>query len=300
MIPTTYKEMIELLAYYLNERERIRIRKEAGEPRPWTDDKILAYYKFTNVLREQDYTTQAFLKIYNQNHNATRFQKFMNAAIFRYFGTALFAEAVGFQETWNADHLYSLADDLIDDGKKIFTSAYVITNGGISAPKHEVVIYNYLSPLLGNTDIQSLIDQNHSFKILAEKMYTYPGFGGQGFMTKEVLSDFALQTYAFHDAYRWTPIGPGALRGLAWVFPEYRISTGGGKIESSAPKKGQAVSKLIQIGNDLNPLLEDHTPKFGQGLDLHGIQFALCEFDKYCRTKFIGGKPKVIYQPRGV
>lgn len=299
MIPETYREMISELAYYLNERESIRLKKERNEPRPWTTDPILSKFKFTNVLREHDFTSQAFLKIYNENKNASKWQKFRTAAVYRYFGTATFANAIGFLNDWDPDELYQKADTLVKRGEKIFTSAYVVTNGGISAPKHEVVINYYLRPLLGSPTMAAMITNGeHSFQTLAEKMYTYAGFGGQGFMTKEVLSDYALQTRSFDDAYSWTPIGPGALRGLAWIFPEYRVSTGGGKIESSAPKKGQAVSRLVQIGNDLNPLLEDHVPKFGQGLDLHGIQFALCEFDKYCRTKYIGGKPKVIYQPR--
>lgn len=301
MIPITYGEMIVELANYLNERESIRIKKENGEPRPWTNDPILGHFKFTNVLREQDYTTQAFLSIYRENANASKWQKFRTAAVYRYFGTSEFANEVGFLSEWDPDWLYEKADAMVKQGKKIFTSAYVITNGGISAPKHEVVIGHYLKPLLSSISMAALITNGpHSFQTLAEEMYGYAGFGGTGFMTKEVLSDYALQTRSFDDAYSWSPVGPGALRGLAWVFPEFRLGANGGKMDSCAPKKDKAVRYLVQIGNDLNRYLAEATPKFGHGLDLHGIQFALCEFDKYCRTKYIGGKPKVIYQPRSV
>jgi hypothetical protein len=55
---------------YIEERERIRLRKEAGEPFPWTEDPILRAFKFTNVRRIHDRTTQAFLAIYQAHSDA--------------------------------------------------------------------------------------------------------------------------------------------------------------------------------------------------------------------------------------
>ena len=43
---------------FMVKRENIRLRKEAKEPWPWTEDKILQTYKFTNVKREHDRTTK--------------------------------------------------------------------------------------------------------------------------------------------------------------------------------------------------------------------------------------------------
>ena len=43
--------------YMCNERHRIFLAKEAGKPKPWTDDPIFQKYKFTNVFRELDRTT---------------------------------------------------------------------------------------------------------------------------------------------------------------------------------------------------------------------------------------------------
>jgi len=34
----------ERLVYWIREREAIRLKKEAGQPRPWTDDEILDTY----------------------------------------------------------------------------------------------------------------------------------------------------------------------------------------------------------------------------------------------------------------
>jgi alpha-glutamyl/putrescinyl thymine pyrophosphorylase clade 1 len=45
------------LFYWIKERESIRICKDGDEPRPWTDDPILATYRFCNVRREDDRVT---------------------------------------------------------------------------------------------------------------------------------------------------------------------------------------------------------------------------------------------------
>lgn len=40
------------------ERESIRIKKESGQPRPWTTDAVLDKYKFTHLFRTDDRTTK--------------------------------------------------------------------------------------------------------------------------------------------------------------------------------------------------------------------------------------------------
>jgi hypothetical protein len=48
-------EMMARVTAFIIEREKIRQRKESGQPRPWTDDPILRAGRFCNVHREHDY-----------------------------------------------------------------------------------------------------------------------------------------------------------------------------------------------------------------------------------------------------
>jgi hypothetical protein len=48
-------EMVARVVAYAIKREKIRIRKESGQPWPWTDDPILRAGRFCNVHREHDY-----------------------------------------------------------------------------------------------------------------------------------------------------------------------------------------------------------------------------------------------------
>lgn len=47
---------------WCRERERIRQKREAGEPPPWTDDPIFRQGRFLNVFREDDRGTKAVLQ----------------------------------------------------------------------------------------------------------------------------------------------------------------------------------------------------------------------------------------------
>lgn len=39
---------------WIKERERVRIRKDRGDPYHWTEDPIIATYRLCNVRREDD------------------------------------------------------------------------------------------------------------------------------------------------------------------------------------------------------------------------------------------------------
>jgi len=46
------------LLYCIGEREAVRRRHDADEPRPWTKDQIFHEWSFTNVRREDDRVTK--------------------------------------------------------------------------------------------------------------------------------------------------------------------------------------------------------------------------------------------------
>src|SRR5690242_934398 len=96
-------DQVRRFVEYMVERENIRLKKEAGEPRPWTTDKILSTYKFTNVRRINDWTTKQFSKMYavalamgpKLYESSTLLY---NCGLFRYFGTVDFAKRIGVQK----------------------------------------------------------------------------------------------------------------------------------------------------------------------------------------------------------
>jgi hypothetical protein len=295
LVPAT----LETLSHYLHERERIRLAKDRGELRSsWTEDKILQTFKFTNVLRENDWTTQQLLHgWYGPNQDAPLEYLLMAAGVARYFGTWEFCNAVGFgaASVFDKEHIRTLAQSRLNGKPKrpVFTSAYVITNGGISDAKYNVVLDHYLTPLHRcSVDLARLGSDTGSFERMGRQMQTLPGFGGTGFMMKEVMSDFILATKGrieWKDLYTWSPVGPGARRGINRLH---------GRPADSRLNDASALRELREIAEALAPMLESWMPQFGEAYDLHAVQFAMCEFDKYMRAKTGEGQPKNNYNPR--
>jgi len=132
---------------YIAKRADILLRKEAGEPKPWTDDPILQTYKFCNVYRADDRTScQLIAEFYLPNKNAPAEQILLNAAIARCLGTSEFMHAVGWQQSFDPDLLRSVARSRLNAKQRVFTGAYNINNAGRRDPK-EIVVTDHLASL---------------------------------------------------------------------------------------------------------------------------------------------------------
>lgn len=295
---------------FLRERQEIRLRKEADLPRPWTKDSILHEFKFTNVFRDYDWTTRQLQEnFYSPHFDDHPYDILINCALYRYFGTYEFAEAVGWQafEDFDFDFVCQTATDRLAAGKRVFTGAYVITNQGISAPKQEVVTYHFLRSLyIEISNLVKVVQKTRSWASLAHSMMKIQGFGGTGFMTKEITLDTMFTGFwgtpgdfdgvpkSYPNDYEtWTPIGPGGLRGAARV-----------KYPDNVPRKIKQ-AEALDIINDLCTAQWQESPHCGQNWPGHwpelaptDIQFQLCEFDKYERTRLGQGRPRSRYRPR--
>lgn len=296
---------------YLKEREEVRLRKEAGlsvgfDELKWTDDPILSAYKFTNVRRHHDRTSRELReRFYNPHFFDDRRSVLMNCALFRYFGTWEFAAAVGWQDydDFDFEGIKELAEERLENRERVFTGAYVITNQGISAPKQEVVVDYFLKGLHAATPaILAVATKTQSWEKVATEMRKLNGFGGTGFMAKEVLIDTTYTAFwadvtddpkdgrfSFpRDWWQWTPIGPGALRGCGRVLSEdYDVS-----VRMSESKARSIISDLAFWQEGYWPVTE-----YGQ-LSPTDIQFGLCEFDKYERVRLGQGAPRSRYKAR--
>lgn len=282
----------DTLVHYLNERERIRQKREAGEPGPWTDDPILSRYKFTNIKRDDDRTTRWLKKNwYDPNRDQPLEIIAINCAIARYFGSIEFCAAIGFQKSWNPDFLIATATERLATRKKVFTGAYIITNAGSTDPKQIVVVSQFLTPLRYRLGDLVMIAQRNRWQDVAEFLQRQPGIGA--FMSKEIALDMMLTPLLENasDKLTWSPAGPGAIRGLnrLWDRP----------LQASLTQP----QALLQMQNLLGKLqsdnaFESHMPTIGVDYGVTDLQFSLCELDKYLRVKNGEGRPRSCYDWR--
>ncbi len=268
---------------YIEERERIRLRKEAGEPWPWTEDPILRAYKFTNVRRLHDRTTQALLAVYQAHRRAPAHVVLYNCGVHRLFGTAEFAATAGWQERYDLGALRRA----VEVCPRPYTGAYMVrADGGL--PKVESN-GGYLAGLWDRAPaVVAAIQETRRWEAGYRVLYDVRGFGGTGFMAKEVLQDYLLWLpFEVKDAATWTPVGPGARRGLNRLL---------GRSLGFDQREERFTAEVVSLLAEIQPRWHRAFPKAGR-LTAHDIQFCLCELDKYLRTASGEGRPRSRYMP---
>jgi len=283
------KSSVDGLWKYIKERENIRVLRACDEPWPWTKDKILQMYKFTNVQREYDRTSKIFKALYEGHRAVNSALLLYNCGVARYFGTAEFYARLGWQTSYDPTSIMRCARDMIEAGKPVFTRAYVITNGGLSMPKEEYVATHPLKALWhAKEEIVTAIHTHQRWQMGYEVLHKLDGFGGTGFMAKEVLMDYIQFSPSLADWFTFTPVGPGALRGLGRIYyqnPNFKFNA------SVAQGIIHNIWEVLRgPWQMLHPL--------ARPLSCSDVQFCLCEYDKYERTRLREGKPKNKYVRR--
>ena len=204
-------------------------QKAAGAPWPWSGDDVLNRHKFTNVKREHDRVT-AWLRAHwtSAHSDADAATVLFNCGVFRTFGTVAFAEALGWTHSlkdWDAGKARAAAVACWRGGRHAFTRAYcrprfnAERRRGDAGARPPVDVYDgairILAALRG--ECHNVMDRGGSWRAVCTRLRRVAGFGGGGFMAKEVLHDamgWASVRALVRDAGDWTPPGPGARRGL--------------------------------------------------------------------------------------
>lgn len=266
--------ILEIMRYWIRERESIRAKKEANEPKPWTEDPIFQQYKFCNVHREDDFVTRWFAHNWRKQEYWTD-QNFVPAIILgRTINWPPTLSRIGFPHEWRPRHIIEIMDHMQNAGEKVYTGAYMITAGPTGVRKNEWVIGNaesYFSvpPVLNPKSLQA------SWEAIIDAKYPCVG----PFIAGQVIADLKETDYLLHadDWWDWAPLGPGSARGLNRIM--------GRKVGQSLTQK-QGLAEMLIVRDKLNLPFKIH---------LQDVQNCLCELDKYLRVKLGQGKPRSSY-----
>ena len=297
-------ERAPALFAFMKKREALRCAKATGASWPWSDDEILNEYKFTNVKREHDRTT-AWMREHFTRHAASSSAgvTVFNCALFRIFGTTHLASRAGWTfSDYDARAVERAAQECRREHGHAFTSAYCLVahNSEIASEESAQRAYERVcrKSLQAVWDKREKFDQacaTGSWRTLIEMLRQTPGFGGSGFMAKEVALD-VMQTPHLRrcvDRNDWCPVGPGARRGLNRLH--------GRPTQQAVAVGGASEARFLREMLALFRALLEAEPEWCRALDieLHDVQFQLCEFDKYerIRTREGGKKTKYLQPP---
>lgn len=269
------------LLHWIKERESVRIKKEAGAPKPWTTDPIIRDYKFCNVRRNDDRVSRwihdHWLHPYADHSNITF--AMCVARIFNWPETLELIEEIVFAEGWYPDLMRNVLKEYRDQGNKVFTGAYTVSTCGRAMDKIDYVIDLVFTPL------RKTITNPYELETLEEvwsDLCQYQGFSS--FMAGQVIADlkYIEPLKSASDWNTFAPLGPGSIRGLNRLH---------GRALAYNVKQQQGTQELLKIQSII---------KYELALDiaLHDVQNCMCEFDKYMRLKYDGGKVRSKYPGR--
>ncbi len=265
------RDNVNKYLYFVRERENIRERRAAGLPRPWTRDPILAKYKFTNIRREDDYTTQWIDKhVMKAYAHTSLFQQAKIIFAARMFNRVSTIEVL--LKHWPRytvnpciERLRLLISNMRRDAKAAYcTGAYIIL-GKPGMPKLEGVlnvIHDATYDLYHLTQVSNLTCAEAHQRLVAIPYIA-------DFMAAQFIADYK-NTDILKDApdkHSFSVPGPGSTRGLNWLMDR----------ESEKPFKGAGWDVSIR---ELQLIVKK---ELNIDLDAQNIQNTLCELSKYVR-----------------
>jgi DNA polymerase I len=278
MIPPEH--MVSRFFRYLNERQMIHLRRQRGEPPPWTSDPILQRNKFCSVDREDDRTTRWIREHWREpfaDHPALWFALCMA----RLVNNPVALEALGYPTAWSAERTLATLEGLKARGVKIWTKSYrrCIPPRGRANGSREVYCVEILDGLYRHPP---QLGGARSLPQAWEMLVPYDGIGA--FIAYEITTDLRHTRYLRDapDIMRWANAGPGAIQGLnrVWVRPV-----------GAKPGARQTLAEMRYLLEISSKYLGDHMPAF----ELRTIEHGLCEFSKY--ERLLGGGHHTRFTP---
>lgn len=271
----------ERWAYFVEEREKVRLAKEIGAPRPWTDDEIIHTYRFCNMRRMDDKVSQWLLHNWYEPYKDHP-SMLLAAALARFVNKPDSLKAIThivFEGRWLPDHIVSTLRRLRDGGNTVFNGAYMV-RGNDGMDKIDCVVNYYVAPLVNYID---KVDPQSMEKTHAAIL---PSFGMGSFMVGQIVADLRWAvTGRWGDRKLWAPIGPGSKRGMN------RLQERDLKAEISQTAFVFNLQRLIEKAVEALP------ESIVERMEAQDWQNTLCEFDKYERALQGEGKPKQLYKP---
>lgn len=277
---------VKRFTYLLQERYRIKLRREAGVPQPWTEDPILQRFHFCNVFRRDDISTVRLLDVIHLQRGQR--DRFLAAMIGRVLN--------------RADNLAEVMD--------------AVRHGGLQRAIYEARInhraYKLHTPLglCSRKGMMILIERallkwpaledQPGVKEAIEWMHREIGVGP--FIAYQVVLDLMEVDYwkscDFDD--RWALVGIGAVRGLinmCGLTPPEGLD----KRAFNAPNKILPMEDAQTLMHELASKMNDTAvwPPAWPTITVHEIEFMLCEYDKYTRCMKGAGRPR-LYRGRVV
>lgn len=289
------EENLKIFWEYIKERFQIFKKRESGSAPPWTEDKILAQWKFTNVFRQDDPGTKFVIDKIIPSFDSDFGNLLFNIIAYRTFNKINTMEYIGFLDykTYDPEYTHCKLLELIDDKKNVFTSAHKVSafesfkkydylrkHGGLKVIRVANALKLYASKI--PEIVNSLEKTNKLFKsphINSEEIFysltKLPEIGP--FLAYQICVDIGYFNTTYFDEDKFVVCGSGAKLGLQFLTNK---------------KKMKAKDNYFLV-LDLVELQFKENLELDKPLNLMAIENCLCEYSKYMKIKTRKGHARV-------
>lgn len=264
---------------FAEKRQEVFLNRIQNKPFPWTDDKIIQKYKFTNVYRACDRVSQYLIKnviycnnLYSSEDQCFRilfFKLFNKIETWEYMENAL--GEISYR-SYSYKRYNELLTKKINNDERIYSAAYIMPSGkscfGFDK-KHQnnLKLLEYIM----ESGLSSMIAKTKSLQELYLILLNYPTLGT--FLAFQFAIDINYSELCDFDEMSFVVAGPGAKNGINKCFGDLNGHKYEDIIKCVAEQQEMEFEKR---GLKFNTL-------YGRKLQLIDCQNLFCETDKYAR-----------------
>lgn len=260
-------------------RQEIFFARVADEPPPWTDDEILAEFKFTNAYRAADRVSQFLIRkvIYRQDLPDSVEEVFFRTMVFKLFNkidTWELLERECGPLTWggyNFKKYDGVLKQAMAAAQTIYSAAYIMPSA--SAFGHASKHSNHLALLekMMSDGLPRKIADASRMQNGFDLLVSYPSVGD--FLAYQLITDINYSEITAFSENEFVVPGPGALDGIKKCFED----TGGlNPAEVIGFMQQRQDAEFRRFGLTFRSL-------WGRPLQLIDCQNLFCEVGKYAR-----------------
>lgn len=279
--PPTPTPVFETYWRFASERQSVYLQRVRKAPPPWTADKILQLFKFTNPYRAADRVSQYLIRhvIYDGQAALSWRDVVLRTLLFKIFNKIetwqLLESSFGTinEETFSAPAFGEVLGRARAAGASIYSAAYIMPSGPAdirAAAKHEMHLA-LLTRLLKDglaEQLQLARTMEGAYKLLL----AIPSFGP--FLAYQFITDLNYSKELGYSEMEFVVPGPGARDGIRKCFSDLGDYTEAEVIRWVAERQQD---EFCRLGLTFSGL-------WGRPLQLIDCQNLFCEVDKYARV----------------
>ena len=261
------------------ERQEVFFKKLDGLPPPWTDDPVMAHYKFTNAYRASDRVSQYLIRRVIYEGETSPEEVFFRTILFKLFNKIetweLLRKEVGTitSDSYSFEQYDDILSEAVANEIRIYSGAYIMPSGkSVFGYREKHRTHLRLLERMMEDEVPLSVADAKSMAEIFELLLSYPTIGT--FLGYQFATDLNYSKICDFSETEFVYPGPGAFDGISKCFSDL-----GGVSESDIIHMvtERQEMEFERLGIQFRSL-------WGRPLQLIDIQNVFCEVSKYARV----------------